>query len=38
MPPMFDMSAAATGWILTALLAGAFLAVVAATAARWLRR
>jgi hypothetical protein len=35
---MFDMSADATGWILTALLAAAFLALVGATAARWLRR
>jgi hypothetical protein len=35
---MFDVSADTTGWVLTALLAAAFLVVVAGMAARWLRR
>jgi hypothetical protein len=35
---MFDISADATGWAITAILAAVFLAIVIATAAHWLRR
>jgi len=35
---MFDMSADATGWVISVVIALVFLGIVATTASTWLRR